>query len=113
MIENENVNPSELIENPNLIKKKQANPNIEEQALIKQKERMNVEAYQVTGEDDLSTIAHEVFDSGYSCTDSGVIGDFAVIIQRNVQINPHEHSLALQISLLQHTHAPLSRHWKT
>ena len=62
---------------------------------------MERKTYQVAGKDDLGTITGQVLDGGDSSTDPCVIGDFAVVIQRNVQINPHEHPLPLQISLLQ------------
>lgn len=67
-------------------------------------------AYQVAGKDDLCTIINQVSDGRHSGTDSGIIGDVQVVIQRNVQINSHKHPFPLQVSLLQSTHAPLGRH---
>lgn len=60
--------------------------------------------------DHFSTITSQVLDGGNSSTDSSVIGDVKVVIQRHVQIDPHEHPLPFQITLLQRSHAPLSRH---
>lgn len=59
---------------------------------------MKGEIYQVTGENDFGAMTHQVFDSGNSSTDSVVIGDIQVVIQRHVQIHSYEHSLSLQIS---------------
>lgn len=67
-------------------------------------------SYEVGAEDDFGTMFHQVLDGRYRATDSGVIGDVAVIIQWNVQIDPHKHPLPLQILLLQSAHAPLGRH---
>lgn len=61
--------------------------------------------------DHFSTITSQVLDGGNSSTDSSVIGDVKVVIQRHVQIDPHEYPLPLQITLLQRSHAPLSRHF--
>ena len=67
-------------------------------------------SYEVAGEDDFGFLSLQVLDGGNSGTDSSVIGDVEVVIQRHVQIDPHEHPLPFQISFLQCTHAPLGRH---
>lgn len=66
--------------------------------------------YQVAGENDSGTMIHQILDGGHSRSDSSVISDVGVVIQRNVQINSHKHSLPLQLSLLQSAHASLGRH---
>lgn len=67
-------------------------------------------AYQVAGKDDFCSIINQVSDGRHSGTDSGIVGDVEVVIQRNIQINSNKYPLPLQVSLLQSTHAPLGRH---
>lgn len=64
----------------------------------------------MTGENDSSAIIHQIFDGRNSGSDPGIIGDLQIVIERNIEIDPHEHPLALQISLLKSAHAPLRRH---
>lgn len=68
------------------------------------------EAHQMTAENDFSPIADQVLDGGQGGADSGVVGDVKVVVQRDVQIDPYEHPLALQLRLLQSSNTPLGRH---
>lgn len=52
-------------------------------------------AHQVAGEDDFSTIINQVLDGGDGGTDPGVISDYLAVVQRHVQIGPHEDLLPL------------------
>lgn len=63
------------------------------------------------GKDDFSAITSQILDGRNSSTDSGIISDFQVIIQRNIEINPNENPLPLQISFLQCSNASLCCHF--
>lgn len=64
----------------------------------------------MTGEDNFGAMTHQILDSGNSSANPGVIGDLQVVIQRDVQIHSHEHSLSLQIGFFQIANAPLCAH---
>lgn len=63
------------------------------------------------GEDDSGAVAHQVLDSGHGGSDPGVVGDLEVVIQRNVEIHSHEHSLPLELRLLENSNALLHGHF--
>lgn len=56
------------------------------------------EYYQMSGEDDFSTIVDQILDCWNGGTDSGIIGDSLVIIERYIEISSHENLLPFQIS---------------
>ena len=58
---------------------------------------MNLAAYQVAGKNDFGTILNEVLDGGYGCTDPCVISDVLVVVERDIEVCPHEHPLPLQV----------------
>lgn len=64
----------------------------------------------MAGEDDPSAMAEQILNGRDSGTDSGVIGDVEIVIQRNVEIDSDEHPLSLQIILLESTDAPFGSH---
>lgn len=64
-------------------------------------------------EDDSGAMFHEVLDRRHSGPDPGVIGDVEILIERDIEIHPHEHPLALQISALEIAHALLRRHCRS
>ena len=86
---------------------------LEKRCVIKPNERDNIlneKTYQVTAENNPRSVTHQVLDGGNSRADPSVISDVGVIIQRNAEINTHEHALSLQISFLQCSYASLRRH---
>ena len=48
----------------------------------------------MAAENNPRSVSHQVLDGGNSGANPGVIGDVGVIVQRNVEINPHEHALS-------------------
>ena len=52
------------------------------------------------GDEDLGAVLHEVLEGGDGGADAGVIGDHAVL-EGDVEVAAHEHSLALEIVLLE------------
>lgn len=53
------------------------------------------------GEDEFSAVTHQVLDGGNSGANTVVVGDVAGVIQGDVEIDPHENPLPLQIGLLE------------
>ena len=51
----------------------------------------------MAGEDDLGAVAEEVLDGGDGGADAGVVGDVLVVVERHVEVGPHEHALALEV----------------
>lgn len=51
----------------------------------------------MAGEDDLGAVAEEVLDGGDGGADTGVIGDVLAVVERHVEVGPHEHALPLEI----------------
>lgn len=46
----------------------------------------------MAGEDDLGAVAEEVLDGGDGGADTGVIGDVLAVVERHVEVGPHEHA---------------------
>lgn len=64
-------------------------------------------------EDDFGAVLDEVLDGGNGGADSGVVGDVLVVVERDVEVGPHEHLLSFQVrrsqvahALLRHRHHP-------
>lgn len=51
----------------------------------------------MAGEDDLGAVGEEVLDGGDGGADAGVVGDVLVVVERHVEVGPHEHALALEV----------------
>lgn len=64
----------------------------------------------MAGEDDLGALLEEELDSGHGRADASVVGDLLGVVERHVEVGPHEHLLPPQIRLPQRPHAPLRRH---
>lgn len=60
-------------------------------------------------EDDFGAVLDEVFDGGNGGADSGVVSDVLVVVERDVEVRPHEHLLSFQVRRRQVAHA-LLRH---
>lgn len=60
-------------------------------------------------EDDFGAVFDEVFDGGNGGADSGVVSDVLVVVERDVEVCPHEHLLSFQVRSSQVAHA-LLRH---
>mgnify|MGYP003702542933 CR=1 FL=1 len=64
----------------------------------------------MAGQDDLGALLEEELDSGHGRADAGVVGDLLGVVERHVEVGPHEHLLPPQIRLPQRTHATHSSH---
>lgn len=62
------------------------------------------------GEDDNSAVTHQVLDGGNGGANPGVVGDVEAVVEGDVEIDPDEHPLPLQIGLLEGSDALLRRH---
>ena len=51
----------------------------------------------MAGEDDLGALLEEVLDGGDGGADAGVVGDVLVVVERHVEVGPHEHALPLEL----------------
>ncbi|RRT76180.1 hypothetical protein GW17_00030681 [Ensete ventricosum] len=61
----------------------------------------------MAAEDDPGAVLHKGFDGGHGGADTDVIGDLLTVIQRHVEIHPHEHPLYLEVVFLKITNTPL------
>jgi hypothetical protein len=52
---------------------------------------------EVGGQDHLGALGGEVVDRGQGSADAGVVGDGAGVIERYVEVDPHQHALAAQL----------------
>lgn len=52
-------------------------------------------AYQMTREDNFSTIADQVLDGRDGGSDSRIVCDILIVVQRYIQVSPYEHLLSL------------------
>lgn len=53
------------------------------------------------GDENLGAVLDEVLERGDGGADAGVVGDLHVGVEGHVEIATHEHSLALEVSLLE------------
>lgn len=63
----------------------------------------------MSGEDDLSTFLHQKLDGGNGGSDSSVVGNILIVVERYIEISSDEYLLPLQISRSQIPNA-LLRH---
>ena len=54
--------------------------------------------YQMSGEDDFSAIVDQVLDCGNGGTDSRIVSDCLIVIERYIEISSNENLLPFQIS---------------
>lgn len=70
--------------------------------------------YQVARKNDFSSILNQMLDGGNSSSDSSIISNVLIIIQRHIQVSSYKHLLPFQISSTQLPHALLRhRHHRT
>jgi len=61
----------------------------------------------VRGEQDLGPVIQQVLQSGHGGTDTGIVSDVEVLVERHVEIGAHKHALALEVGLGQVAHGLL------
>src|SRR6185503_5445600 len=53
-------------------------------------------APKVRSQDQASSVAERVFDRGKGFFDAGIVGDSAIVIKRDVEVDPHENSMIIE-----------------